>query len=344
MICMGLTLHIDKAKWHAQLDSYQAKHRGLVPVIKGNGYGLGAARLAHEATRFGSQIVAVGTPVEADGIGALFAGEILILTPWQPDQPHNPRAIHTLSSIDAINAWHSQAPVVVELLTATRRHGIDRTQFGELSHLIGGLNCRGLALHLPLSPVQNAADAVAAELEEIFEADIAAAMFDHTVWISHILLADLEKLRDKYPALIFLERVGTALWLGDGGAFKTTATVLDRHRITSGDRIGYRQRALRKSGWLLVVAGGTEHGIGLESPPSDLSILGRTKIIGKALLSAFSVQRSPYFINRKRLFFAEPPHMQCSLLLFAGDEAPGVGAEIDVLVRHTTTRFDSVTE
>lgn len=341
---MGLSLHIDKTKWHAHLDTFKTKHAGLVPVIKGNGYGLGAARLTHEAMRLGSQIIAVGTSAEADEIGALFAGEILILAPWRASQPRVPGAIHTLSSIEAISAWHDQTPVVVELLTDTRRHGIDRAEFGELAKLLGGLNCRGLAFHLPLSSTRSAREMVATEIEEIFEAEIPATSFNHTIWISHISLPDLNSLRDKYPALTFLERVGTALWLGDGEAFKTTATVLDRHRISSGERIGYRQRRLQKGGWLLVVSGGTEHGIGLESPPSDLSIVGRVKVIGKAVLAATGVQRSPYSYNGKRLRFAEPPHMQCSLLLLIDELAPEIGTDIEVTVRHTTTRLDSITE
>lgn len=341
---MGLSLHIDKAKWHGHLDAFKAKHPDLVPVIKGNGYGLGMARLAHEAKRLERHTIAVGTSTEADEIGSLFAGEILILTPWRPGQARVPRAIHTLSSIDAINAWHDQAPVVVELLTDTRRHGIARTQYGELAKLIGGLNCRGLALHLPLNSTGNAEEMVAAEIEEIFESDIAANSFDNTIWLSHIGLSELVSLRNKYPALTFLERVGTSLWLGARDALKVTATVLDRHLVNSGERVGYRQRRLRKSGWLLVVSGGTEHGIGLESPSSDLSILGRAKIIVKALLTASGFQRSPYSFNGKRLRFAEPPHMQCSLLLLSGSVAPEIGADIDVVVRHTTTRFDVITE
>ena len=341
---MGLSLHIDRAKWQTHLDTFKAQHPGLVPVIKGGGYGLGTARLVHEAKRLGNQIIAVGTSEEADDIGALFVGEILILVPWRADQPRVPRAVHTLSSIEAINTWHDQAPVVVELLTDTLRHGIARTEFGELSKLISGLNCRGLAFHLPLAPVRSTREMVAPVLEEIFAVQITAASFDHTIWVSHISLSDLTSLRTQFPALTFLERVGTALWLGASESLKTTATVLDRHRINSGDRIGYRQRRIRKNGWLLIVSGGTEHGIGLESPPSDLSFFGRIKVVGKALLAAAGIQRSPYSFNGKRLHFAEPPHMQCSLLLLAGESAPSVGTDIEVAVRHTATRFDSITE
>jgi alanine racemase len=341
---MGLSLHIEKGMWHAHIDAFNARHPGLVPVIKGDGYGLGTARLAHEAKRIGSQAIAVGTAGEADEIRAVFDGEILILAPWQANQSRVPVAIHTLSSIAAINAWHDQAPVVVEILTDTRRHGISRAEYGELSKLIGGLNCRGLAFHLPLTPARGANEMISTEIESLFESEIATASFSHTIWVSHISLKDLTSLRAKYPSIIFFERVGTQLWLGESRALKATATIVDRHRISSGERIGYRQRRVRKSGWLLVVSGGTQHGIGLESPPGDLSLFGRIKVIAKAVLVVVGIQRSPYSFNGSRLLFAEPPHMQCSLLLFNGEAAPEVGADIDVTVRHTTTRFDAITE
>jgi cation transport regulator ChaC len=341
---MGLSLHIDKGMWQAHIDAFHAQHPGLVPVIKGDGYGLGTARLAHEAKRVGSQTVAVGTPNEADELRAVFAGEILILTPWQANQHRVPGAIHTLSSIAAINAWHDQAPVVVEILTDTRRHGLGRNEYGDLSKLIGGLNCRGLAFHLPLTPARSANEMISNEIESFLESEITTTSFSHTVWVSHISLKDLTALRGKYPSIIFLERVGTELWLGESRALKATATILDRHRISSGERIGYRQRRVRKSGWLLVVAGGTQHGIGLESPPSDLSLLGRIKIFAKSMLVVAGIQRSPYSWNGSRLLFAEPPHMQCSLLLISGESAPEIGVDIDITVRHTTTRFDAITE
>lgn len=343
---MGLHLHIDQPRWRAHIDAFSASHPGLIPVIKGDGYGLGVERLADEAIRIGSKTIAVGTAAEAREASTVFADEILILTPWRADQPRIPGAIHTLSSIEAINAWHDHAPVVVELLTDTRRHGIARTEFGELSKLIGGLNCRGLAFHLPLALARSARSAremVSTKIEEIFEAEIAATSFNHTIWVSHISPSDLTSLGAKYPKLTFLERVGTALWLGESEALQTTATVLDRHRVSSGDRIGYRQRRIRKNGWLLVVAGGTQHGIGLESPPSDLSLFGRIKVIARALLTASGVQLSPYSFHGKRLRFAEPPHMQCSLLLLSGEIAPVTGTDMEVRARLTTTRFDWIT-
>jgi alanine racemase len=340
---MGLTLHIDKTKWRTHIDAFAALHTGLIPVIKGGGYGIGTERLASEAIRMGSRIVAVGTSAEALEISKVFNGEILILSPWRADLPRISGALHTLSSIEAITAWHDRAPVVVELLTETRRHGIARNDFGRVSELVGDLDCRGLAFHLPLAPPRNCVETISTEIEKVLEANISPNLFSHTIWISHISEQDLALLRIKYPSFTFLDRVGTALWLGASDALRITATVLDRHRISTGDRIGYRQRRTRSSGWLLVVAGGTENGIGLESPPSDLSTVGRIKLIAKALLAAAGVQLSPYSFHKKRLRFAEPPHMQCSLLLIGSGQIPEIGAEIDATVRVTTTRFDLIT-
>ena len=51
--------------------------------------------------------------------------------------------------------------------------------------------------------------------------------------------------------------------------------------------------------------------------------------------------RSPYTIGGKQRLFAEPPHMQASMLFLpAGAPVPEVGDEVDVRVRYTATSFD----
>ena len=67
---MALTLYVDTARWRAHHKQVQEQFPGLVPVCKGNGYGFGHERLADEATRLGSDILAVGTTYEA-GFGSL---------------------------------------------------------------------------------------------------------------------------------------------------------------------------------------------------------------------------------------------------------------------------------
>ena len=55
-----------------------------MPVIKGNGYGLGNERLAAEAALLGVDTVAVGTPDELPAVRAAFPGDVLVLTPSYP--------------------------------------------------------------------------------------------------------------------------------------------------------------------------------------------------------------------------------------------------------------------
>ncbi|MGX1119389.1 alanine racemase [Streptomyces ambofaciens] len=61
---MALTLYVDTARWRAHHKHVQEQFPGLVPVCKGNGYGFGHERLAEEATRLGSDVLAVGTTYE----------------------------------------------------------------------------------------------------------------------------------------------------------------------------------------------------------------------------------------------------------------------------------------
>jgi len=53
--------------------------------------------------------------------------------------------------------------------------------------------------------------------------------------------------------------------------------------------------------------------------------------------------RSPYTVDGKQRLFAEPPHMQASMLFLpSGATVPEVGAEVPVRVRYTATSFDQV--
>ncbi|MGZ4490654.1 MAG: alanine racemase, partial [Nocardioidaceae bacterium] len=64
--------------------------------------------------------------------------------------------------------------------------------------------------------------------------------------------------------------------------------------------------------------------------------------LAKGGLDAAGFVRSPYTIDGKQRLFAEPPHMQASMLFLpTGAHVPAVGDEIDVRVRYTTTLFDT---
>jgi hypothetical protein len=58
-------------------------------------------------------------------------------------------------------------------------------------------------------------------------------------------------------------------------------------------------------------------------------------------MDAAGLVRSPYIIDGKHRLFAEPPHMQASMLFLPeGTPVPAVGDEVDVRMRLTTASFD----
>jgi hypothetical protein len=53
--------------------------------------------------------------------------------------------------------------------------------------------------------------------------------------------------------------------------------------------------------------------------------------------------RSPFWVGGEQRLFAEPPHMQASMLFLpAGAAVPAVGDLVDARVRYTATTFDRV--
>jgi alanine racemase len=340
---MPLTLHIDGPMWRAHLRSFAGAHPGLVPVAKGNGYGLGMAALARRCGWLGADTMAVGTYEEAPGALSRFDGDVLVLAPWRPfldDVPENPRLIHTVGRVDDIAELATRTPsarVVVEGLTSMNRHGLTRHELAAAADRLAGLRLEGFALHLPMAGGRLVeAEQWAAVLE-------ASRLETSTLHVSHLTDSELASLRERRPGLTIRPRIGTALWLGDRGALRVAGSLLDRHRVSRGERIGYRQRPMPRDGWLLIVAGGTAHGIGLEAPTAATSMRQRAISVARGSLEAAGFAYSPFTVAGKQRWFIEPPHMQASMLFLpAGVDPPEIGDEIPVDVRFTTTYVDRV--
>ncbi|MDQ6935746.1 MAG: alanine racemase [Actinomycetota bacterium] len=351
---MPLTMYVDGDRWRSHLRRSLSRQPLLVPVAKGNGYGFTNARLARRAQWLGVDTLAVGTYAELADVAQRFAGDLLVLSPWRPTEvspeaEHPRRVIHTVGRLEDISALASQGSgrgggprVVLELLTSMRRHGFDADQLRKAAR-VPGLRVEGVALHLPLGIVSHVV-----EVERLL-GDVAAAGLDRasrrgaTLWVSHLTGAEIETLASRYPDFAFRPRVGTDLWLGERDALRVRATVLDAHQVERGDRFGYRGRTAPRAGTILVVSGGTAHGIGLESPSGEASIRARAVALARGGLDAAGFVRSPYTVTGKRRLFAEPPHMQVSMLFLPGAATvPAIGAEVDVRVRHTATTFDQV--
>jgi alanine racemase len=340
---MPLTLHIDGPRWRSHLKGYAAAHPGLVPVAKGNGYGFGMAALTRRCGWLGVDIMAVGTYEEAPGALSRFDGDVLVMSPWRPsfdDISDNQRLIHTVSRVDDVGELALRTPgarVVVEGITSMNRHGLTRHELAAATDQLGDLRLEGFALHLPMAGGRLAeAERWAAVLET-------SRLDTSTLFVSHLTDGELRTLRERREALTVRPRIGTSLWLGDREALRVTGTVLDRHRVTRGERIGYRQRPMPRDGWLLIVAGGTAHGIGMEAPTAATSMRQRAISVARGSLEAAGLAYSPFTVAGKQRWFAEPPHMQASMLFLpAGEEPPEIGDEVPVDVRYTTTLVDRV--
>ncbi|MET7443007.1 alanine racemase, partial [Streptomyces sp. NPDC005568] len=98
-------------------------------------------------------------------------------------------------------------------------------------------------------------------------------------------------------------------------------------------------------GYLVVVAGGTSHGVGLEAPKALHGVMPRAKGVARAGLATVNRNLSPFVWSGKQRWFAEPPHMQVSILFVPSDAPePQVGEELVAHLRHTTTQFDRIVE
>jgi hypothetical protein len=331
---MPLTLHVDGERWRAHLRGVLERNPGLVPVVKGNGYGFGLTRLAGEAQRLGVQTIAVGTPDEVAQVRRTYAGDVVVLEPWHPaltaGHAGDPRVIRTVAHPEAVRAFTgTYHRVVVEVRTSMQRHGLESLDGS------AGLRSEGWALHLPL-----AGDAPG-EVRRIVER---LPDEPRDVWVSHLLDAPLDRLRRQFPERRFRPRVGTALWLGDPAALKVRSTVIDVHRLPRGTKVGYRQHRMIKDGDLVVVSGGTAHGVGLEAPKPVPNVEVRAKVLAAGALGAAGLTLSPFTIGGRQRWFAEPPHMQVSLVLVPDDvPMPAIGEEIPVQVRNTIATFDRIT-
>ena len=111
---MPLSLHVDGQKWRSHLSQLMSAKPGLVPVIKGNGYGFGLELLAAESTRLGVETIAVGLASEVAKVRAAFAGEIVILSPDQVTTVlEDPKIIQTISSLEVLQSIGANTNVIV---------------------------------------------------------------------------------------------------------------------------------------------------------------------------------------------------------------------------------------
>ena len=376
---MTFSLTVDSVKFRGHLvsvmNSYAAAGAELVPVVKGNGYGFGRRLLAQEASRLGCNRIAIGTVWELGQTLADFAGEILVLEPfnsadesavaqWRDHLEHNAaRIIVTVSNVDLAAVRSAGAKnIYLEGKTSLSRFGILHHDMQSITNF-HDLNVLGLSLHLPIVQPASKVDATT-EISSAFDgATLSQTMTETWNWIvlyqelatkfslpkhlslSHISedqVKSLKKMMQSYNFDLAIDvRVGTKLWLGAPSSLQASGTVLQIHEITHKQTVGYQQTEAGNNKRLIIVSGGTAHGVAMAAPSNASSLRKKGVAIAEGFSQAIGKVRSPFSHNGKNFDFVEPPHMQVSML-WSNDMSIAIGDELNCNVRNTTSNFDRV--
>ena len=347
----GVTLRVDVPRWRAHLEQLTTEIPGVVPVDKGNGYGYGLARLAQEANRLDVDSLAVGMAEEVAVVRDHFDRDIVVLTPWRPESAvasellDDPRVVTTVSRLEDLARVAERADhpkVLIEVLTSMCRYGISPSELDRVPNWLERVDLRGWTIHLPISGTDRVAEA-----ERLGRA--AAKAVPAPLWYSHLSAAELQQVAraigsPDVPAPVRL-RMGTMFWSGGADTHWPMASVLDVHPVHRGQRIGYRQRRCVADGWVVVMAGGTSHGIAMEAPTAGASLRSRAISVATGSMEAAGWALSPYTIAGKKRWFVEPPHMQSSLIFLPRSvHPPEPGDEVPVRLRLNTAVVDRLVE
>jgi alanine racemase len=300
---MTVRLTVRTAVWRAQVAQVAHAVDGLVPVVKGNGYGFGRQRLAQVAAEL-SDTIAVGNVHELDGLPD--GPTVVVLTPTL-EVPDSHRPILTLGHdrhIEALEGWRGR--VLVKLTSTMHRFGRGMELVDRAAST--GLEVVGVAIHPPLTGT------VEDHLAEVCES-LDRVPGSLPVWVSHLTPEAYRRLPDSHTYRL---RLGGRLWHGDKTALHLEADVLDVRAIAAGTPAGYRLGATPADGHLVVIGAGTANGV---FPLPD--------------------GRSPFHHARTRMALHEPPHMHVSMVFVpTGDPLPSIGDWVDLQRPLHTTLVD----
>ena len=305
---MTLRLRIDERAFRSHVKSVADATPHLVPVVKGNGYGLGRTKLLELVAELlpDTTTVAVGTIHEAADVPEKFAAHVM--TPvGELDEVEIPaNAMLTVGSqrdVDVLARRGWKGRVIVKLASSMRRFGATHDDFPLLVQdvaRIGGV-IHACSIHSPTAGSDEARLAeVRAWLPIIPECV--------TVSVSHLAPASLHALRTLSDRRTVEARMGTALWHGTKEHFTLSADVQRVEVCRAGETAGYRATRIEHDGHLLVIGAGTAHGVA-PLPNGD----------------------SPFHFGRVRIPLVESPYMHNALaVVSAGDPLPNAGDLVDV--------------
>ncbi len=375
---MTFTLHVDAPRWRKHLASvisdYSKSGATVTPVIKGNGYGFGRDLLCKEVSSLTLSSVCVGTIFEAEEALARFTGDVIVMEPFTELNPraaaqwssllrhHSSRLVAIIGSNEiAALSNAGAARAYIEGLSSMRRFGLPLHEMDDvLGATTHSIAIEGLWLHLPIE--EPAADHVAV-YEPAPQGNVnkasghAREVIGWLSWyrdlatkyslplhvsVSHLSPKDAQVIHNNSSDFELSVRVGTSLWLGDRKSLRVTGTVLAVHTAGLGhDAIGYSQSDSHGHKKVVVISGGTSHGVALAAPANTTSLRKRGIAIAEGMLEAMGKVRSPFTFKGDKLVFAEPPHMHASMVWCENDSIT-VGDEVECTIRNTTAHFDAI--
>ena len=279
--------------------------QGLVPVVKGNGYGFGRAVLAAAASDL-SPLLAVGNVHELDGLPDNITPIVLTPTLEPPPGIRPVLTVGATAHVEALRGWAGR--VIVKLDSDMHRYGNGIRLVDEAQR--AGLRTVGVAIHPPLAGTdEEHREQIVRRLPEIDPS--------LDVWVSHLAPDTYDSLPTSH---CYKLRLGTYLWHGDRGALRLEADVLDTRWVRAGTKVGYQQTEVPGDGTLVMVGAGSANGV---TPLSD--------------------GRSPFHYRLERLELAEGPHMHTSMVFIqAGQPTPRLGDWIDLQRPLTMTAVDEL--
>ena len=313
---MTIRLAVNETRWQDHVQSVARSMPGLVPVVKGNGYGFRRWNLMPLAGQLAGE-VAVGTVYEVRDVPAGIVPIVLTPTLTVPPQNMPRNAVLTVGSLEHLRAlvqhgWRGE--VMIKLQSSVMRFGASPAEFVPLVEELrrNHFTVHGYAVHPPLEgdPTNHVRD---------IEKWMRLVPNDAPVYVSHLDAAAYEHVRSRHPERAWRIRLGSALWHGDKSMLHLAADVLDVHRGASG-RAGYRLAEVPDGSTIVLAGAGTSHGA---FPDGD--------------------GRSPFHFARRRLPLIEPPHMHTSMLVVAdGGPCPEPGDLLDAQLPLTRSHPDVV--
>ena len=308
---MALRLTVRREALFDHVRNVSASVPHLVPVVKGNGYGLGRHTLIDLVGQLlpATDTIAVGTIHEAADVPARFA--IHVMNPISAVDleglsgiPTN--VIPTVGStrdVDVLARHGWKGRVVVKLASSMRRFGVSHIDFPALVQDIAriGGTIHSCSVHPPTA---------GSETERLAEIESWLPLLPEcvTLSVSHLAPESIERLRATSDRRTIEARLGTALWHGTKSHFGLEADVIRTEACRSGEAAGYRRSAIPCDGTLVVVGAGSAHGV-----------------------MPLSNGDSPFHFGRQRMPLLESPYMHSAIAcVAAGDPCPGAGDMVDV--------------